>query len=155
MKISKLQFKIQNFLKTNKKGFVLLLAVLVASIVLGVSVGFSVFVLRALKISALGRESQKAFFASDAGAECVLYWDLKQNAFSTTTTSNITCAGSNYTVGGPSGISNFTLNFTNGSCATVIVDKTVYLQTKIDSYGHNTCNTSDPNRVERTLEINY
>lgn len=140
--------------KKNKKGFVLLLAVLITSIVLGISVGFSVFVLRALRISALGRESQKAFFASDAGAECVLYWDLKQNAFSTTTTSSISCAGSSYTVGGPSAISNFTLNFTNGSCAAVIVDKTVYLKTKIDSYGHNTC-AGGSNRVERTLEINY
>lgn len=144
--------------KTNfKKGFTLLLAVLVTSIVLGVSVGFSIFVLRELRISAMGRESQKAFFAADSGAECVLYWDLKKipSAFSTTTTSIINCAGSNYTVGGSSGISNFTLNFSNGSCASVRVDKTVYLQTRIYSYGRNTCNLSDPNRVERALDIAY
>jgi hypothetical protein len=138
-------------------GFTLLLAVLITSIILGISVGFSVFVLRELSISAVGRESQRAFFASDSGIECVLYWDLRQfpSAFSTTTTSSINCAGSGYTVGGPSGISNFTLNFDNGSCAVVEVDKTAYPTTVITSHGRNTCNTGDPNRVERALEVTY
>jgi hypothetical protein len=138
-------------------GFTLLLAVLITSIILGISIGFSIFVLRELAISAIGRESQKAFFAADSGAECVLYWDLKQipSAFSTTTTSSINCAGADYTVGGPSGISNFTLNFDNGSCASVTVDKTVYLQTRMYSYGRNTCDLTDPNRVERALDIAY
>ena len=139
----------------NNKGFTLLLAVLITSIILGISVGFSTFIIRELIISAMGRESQKAFFASDSGIECSLYWDLKQNAFATSSTSSINCAGSNYTVGGSSGVSNFTLNFTNGSCAVVTVNKTVYPQTKINSYGRNTCNTSDPNRVERAFEIIY
>ena len=103
----------------------------------------------------MGRESQKAFFASDSGIECSLYWDLKQNAFATSTTSNINCAGSSFTVGGSSGISEFDISFTNGACSHVKVDKTVYPQTKIYSYGRNTCNLSDPNRVERALEIIY
>ncbi len=139
-----------------KNGFTLLLSVLITSIILGIAIGFPVFIMRELAISAVGRESQKAFFAADSGVECVLYWDNKQNAFATTTTTTlISCAGSNYRVGGSSGISNFTLNFANGSCAYVIVDKTVYRQTKIDSYGRNTCSASDPNRVERALEVIY
>jgi hypothetical protein len=139
----------------NNKGFTLLLAVLITSIILGISVGFTTFVIRELTISAIGRESQKAFFASDSGIECALYWDLKQNAFATSSTSSINCTGLYFTVGGPSGISEFDLNFTNGSCSHVKVDKSVYPQTKIDSYGHNTCILSDPNRVERALEIIY
>jgi Tfp pilus assembly protein PilX len=137
------------------KGFTLLLAVLITSIILGISVGFSTFVIRELIISAMGRESQIAFFASDSGIECSLYWDLQQNAFATSSTSSINCAGSSRIVGGSSGISEFDLNFTNGACSHVKVDKTVYHQTKIDSYGRNTCNLSDPNRVERALEIIY
>lgn len=140
---------------TSTKGFTLLLAILITSIVLGISVGFSTFVIRELTISAIGRESQKAFFASDSGIECSLYWDLKQNAFATSTTSNISCTGSSKTVGGPSGISEFDLNFANGACTHVKVDKTVYHQIKIDSYGRNTCNLSDSNRVERALEVIY
>ncbi len=139
----------------NNKGFTLLLAILITSIILGISVGFSAFIIRELIISAMGRESQKAFFASDSGIECSLYWDLRQNAFATSSTSSINCAGSSKTVGGSSGISEFDLNFTNGACSHVKVDKTVYPQTKINSYGRNTCNLSDPNRVERALEIIY
>ncbi len=137
------------------QGFTLLLAVLITSIILGISVGFSTFIIKELIISAMGRESQKAFFASDSGIECALYWDLQQNAFATSSTSSINCTGSSFTVGGSSGISEFDLNFTNGACSHVKVDKTVYLQTTITSYGRNTCDLSDPNRVERALEIIY
>ncbi len=140
---------------TGTKGFTLLLAVLITSIILGISVGLSVFIIRELKISAIGRESQKAFFAADSGVECALYWDLKQRAFATSSTSLIRCSGSNIRVGGSSGISEFDLSFTNDTCAHVKVDKTAYLLTIIDSYGHNTCNLSDPNRVERAIEVSY
>ena len=154
---SMFKYKIIKSKSSNRKGFTLFLAILITSIVLGASIGFSIFVLRELRVSAIGRESQKAFFAADSGAECALYWDLKQvpSAFSTTTTSTINCAGSDYTVGGPSGISNFTLNFDNGSCTTVKVDKNNYPNTIIYSYGHNTCDSSDPNRVERALNLIY
>ncbi len=139
----------------NKKGFTLLLAVLITSIILGMSVGISVFIIRELLISSIGRESQKAFFAADSGVECALYWDLKQNAFATSSTRVISCAGSSPTVGGASGISEFDLAFTNGACSRVKVDKTIPSSTTINSAGHNICNLSDPNRVERSLQISY
>ncbi len=139
----------------NKDGFTLLLAVLITSIILSMSVGISVFIIRELLISSVGRESQKAFFAADSGVECALYWDLKQNAFKTSSTQAISCAGVFPIVGGASGISNFDLTFTNGACVHVKVDKTIPSSTKIDSAGHNICNLSDPNRVERTLRVSY
>jgi hypothetical protein len=142
------------------KGFTLLLAILITNIILGISIGFPIFVIRELTISAIGRESQKAFFASDSGIECVLFWDFKhqglaKSAFATTSTSNISCAGASYTVGGSSGISDFDLNFANSACSHVKVDKTNYPNTKIDSVGHNTCDLTDPNRVERSLQVSY
>lgn len=152
------------FQYTNKKdGFTLLLAVLIASIILSISVGVSVFIIRELLISSVGRESQKAFFAADSGVECALYWDLKQNSFATTSPPHtITCVNSSPTVNigcpspnPPCGISEFDLTFANGACAHVKVDKTIPSSTKIDSAGHNTCNLSDPNRVERSLRISY
>ncbi len=139
----------------NKKGFTLLLAVLITNIILGMSVGISVFIIRELLISSTGRESQKAFFASDSGAECALYWDIKQDAFEISSTHVISCAGTSPTVGGPSGISEFDLTFTNGACTHVKVNKTIPFSTIIDSAGHNTCNLNDPNRVERILRISY
>ncbi len=237
-------------------GFTLLLSVLISSIILGISVGFSTFIIRELTISAIGRESQKAFFAADSGIECALYWDLKQHAFvsgsmfslqsgntdicyaggniactykngsaytgyilistcitrgfdfgsfldgdildalylsgasscsqnyttdlanSTEHTQfiatsggtwayypsppppappqshNITCAGMTKTVGGSLGVPEFDLDFANGACAHVKVEKTA-ISTTISSAGHNTCNLSNPNRVERSLEVAY
>lgn len=143
-------------MKSINKGFTLLLAVLITSIALGISFGLSAFVIRELNISIIGRESQKAVFASDSGVECALYWDLIKSAFATSTSSQISCAGANYTVGGASGVSTFTLNFANGACAVVEVDKiNYYPQTKVDSRGRSTCVPASPNRVERAFRVMY
>lgn len=159
-------FKLQaSSFRLQDLGFTLLLAVLITSIILGMSVGLSIFIIRELIVSAIGRESQKAFFASDGGVECVLYWDLKQQAFaSTTVTSNINCAGSSitlypkddYDAGRPT---SFYLNFDNGACAIVNVNKLAYPSTIITSYGRNagdaSCNSNEPRRVERALQVVY
>lgn len=146
----------------NNTGFTLLLAVLVSSIILTISMGFSVFVLRELTISLLGRESQKAVFASDSGVECVLYWDFvhgiySESAFDTASAQHvINCAGGSYTVGGPSGISNFTMNLSNGACAQLKVDKiTSSPNTIVESKGYNKCSVGSPNRVERAFRVIY
>ncbi len=147
--------------KTQNSGFTLLMAVLIASIIMGISFGFSVFVIRELDISILGRESQEAVFASDSGAECVFYWEfahegLAQSAFATTTSSVISCAGNHYTVGGAGVSGPFTLHFDNGACADVTVDKvSSYPLTIVESKGHNVCAAGSPSRVERAFRITY
>ncbi|MDP3052142.1 MAG: hypothetical protein Q8N42_01405 [bacterium] len=142
----------------NKNGFTLLLAILITSIALAISSGLSAFVIRGLSISIIGRESQKAIFAADSGIECVLYWDFNQNKFATTSSpQTISCAGSNYTVGGPGGVSIFTLNFNNGACAVVEVNKIIetYPGTRVESRGRSTCVVGSSNRVERALRVVY
>ncbi len=64
----------------SSRGFTLLLASLIASLLL--SVGLSMFTIaqKEIILSSLGRDSQYAFYAADSGAECALYWDFK-NAF--------------------------------------------------------------------------
>jgi len=83
---------IKNYkLKTHQNGFTLLLASLIASLLL--SVGLSMFTIaqKEIILSSLGRDSQYAFYAADAGAECALYWDFK-NAFNPEeATHNATC----------------------------------------------------------------
>jgi Tfp pilus assembly protein PilX len=81
---------------TNSRGFTILLAALVASLVL--SLGISVFTIaqKQLLLSSLSRTSQYAFYAADAGAECALYWDLRHVAFGSTSTdplTELTCDG--------------------------------------------------------------
>lgn len=82
-------------LKNNKnRGFTILLAALVASLVL--ALGISVFSIaqKQLILSSTGKNSQYAFYAADSAAECALYWDFRHNLFSTSTPpTEITCDG--------------------------------------------------------------
>ena len=80
----------------HSRGFTILLAALVASLVL--SLGISVFTIaqKQLLLSSLSRTSQYAFYAADTGAECALYWDLRHTAFDSTSTdplTELTCDG--------------------------------------------------------------
>ncbi len=58
------------------RGFVLLYAVMTASIVLAVGISIISIALKQLSIANLGRESQYAFYAANTGAECALYLDF-------------------------------------------------------------------------------
>lgn len=78
----------------NNRGFTLLLAALVASIV--IALGSSIFSIakKQVTLSSLGRDSQFAFYAADTGAECALYWDIKRGAFGSSTPAIApSCAG--------------------------------------------------------------
>ena len=69
----------------SQRGFTLLLAALVASIVL--MLGSSIFTIarKQVALSSIGRDSQFAFYAADTGAECALYYDVRLHAFGTAT----------------------------------------------------------------------
>jgi hypothetical protein len=160
----------------------MLFAVLVSSVLL--SIGLSIFnlTLKEIELSSSGRESQFSFYAADTGVECALYWDFRgTNIFATSTANrtpspaspdcvatstlqyiNITPSSAN----GSSATTQFSLIVPNTSptgtyapyCANVIVTKTEsggIIGTQIVSRGYNTCDTSDPNRVERALKVTY
>ena len=151
------------------KGVALLLAVLIMTIVSAISFGFSAFIIKELNISAIGRESMKALFASDSGADCAFYWEFKRNAFATTTiSSTITCANSTEIVRpkddwDSGATTTFQIRFNNGSCAEIGINKKAYPplydKYRIVSYGRNigddNCNSISPNRVERALKIEF
>src|SRR3954470_22795797 len=92
--------------KNNQRGFTLLLAALVASIVL--SLGASIFGIakKQVTLSSLGRDSQYAFYSADQAAECALYWDLRWSYFATSTPPGLvapndpTCDGQHWTPAG-------------------------------------------------------
>ena len=134
--------------------------------------------------SSYSRESQFSFYAADSGIECAMYWDMKENAFATSTatnpqTQNIQCGNTSII---PNIISedgsDATLTFNvplndasnNGTpqpyCAIVTIEKTDpsgsgSSATTIDSRGYNVCDSSgtpvygNPNLVERALEVSY
>lgn len=170
----------------NQKGFSLFIAVIIASALTLVAFTVSKIVTRGIEFANTGRASQEAFFASDAGIECAIYWDTQEpSKFATSTSgSPITCAGVSMSgnglagsdailgtstltriggggAGNPTSVFGFVLNQGSNSsnaCVIVFVNKSYSgsnLITKISSYGYNNCNTNDPRRVERGLEVTY
>lgn len=71
----------QQHTKNRSRGFTILLAALIASLVL--ALGISVFTIaqKQLILSSIGRNSQYAFYAADTAAECALYFDMRHAAF--------------------------------------------------------------------------
>ena len=162
MKINKLQ-----------KGFTLFIAVVITATLLLVSTGIVSVAVKEAFLASAGRESQFAFYAADSGIECALYWDAKgvqsgpntgTSAFSTSTNSNIIACNKDadnpsnqFTVGG-SPTSAFTITFnsdTNSPCANVTVNKLPDGRTQIQSLGYNTCDPTNPRRVERAVRVSY
>lgn len=68
----------------HKKGFSVLFATLIGSLVLAIGLAILSITIKQIKLSSAGRESQHAFYAADTGIECALYLDnLKiENEFS-------------------------------------------------------------------------
>jgi len=69
------------FQLSQRGGYALMLSIVVSSIVLSIGISLLNIVQKELILSATGRDSQFAFYAADAGLECVLYWDIAEQAF--------------------------------------------------------------------------
>lgn len=135
-----------------------------------VSMGMINIAVKQAFLSSASRESQNAFYAADTGAECAIYWDVKNptgfSAFSTSTGSTISC---NADAANTSGKTNPVPNVVGGNsqstftmtmlpdpyCATVTVTKLNDGTTRIESLGYNTCDSSNPRRVERAVRVTY
>ena len=61
--------------KIMKKGFALLLSLIVTSILLVVGLGVSGVAFREIQLSSFGNQSEIAFYAAETGLECGMYWD--------------------------------------------------------------------------------
>lgn len=156
---------------TTRRGFTLLLAALVASIVL--SLGSSIFLIakKQVTLSSLGRDSQFAFYAADTGAECALYWDIRHSAFGATAPANATCDGIPMTqtvASGDRSVAPYEIHFQmnlftsaggSGNCVDVYVSKnTSNPFTVIHADGYSTpCNLIDTSAraLQRSVELQY
>ncbi len=78
----------------SQKGFTLLLAALISSIVLALGTAIFQIAQKEIQLSSIGRDSQFAFYAADTAAECALYWDFRCNYFATSTTGIYASCGS-------------------------------------------------------------
>ncbi len=157
------------------KGFTLLVAIVVTSMLLLVSFVVVDVALKQLIVANSDQQSQYAFYNADSGIECASYWDLKGgaiSAFATSTPGTLTCNNQTVTTGsetvptvpsqasfvggGGNGnpTSTFSINFATG-CAIVTVTKSSNGATTISSRGYNTCDTSASRRFERGVTLSY
>lgn len=131
-------------------------AVLIGSLLFSVGMAIAHLAVREVMLSAAGKESETAFFAADTGAECALYWDIREEIFDGTPVP-FSCAGRNITPTQSGTKASFTLQLgeaASAPCAVVEVDKAS--GTKIESRGRNECGTgANPARVERALRVRY
>ncbi len=160
-----------------QRGFTLLLAALVASIVL--ALGSSIFTIakKQVTLSSLGRDSQFAFYAADTIAECALYYDVRFTRFATSSASAtmqpLQCDGVIDTpvlqASSPnSATSHFILtifgldeagNPQNGNCAEATITKNPtppYTVIHADGYSTPCAGISNDSRtLQRSIEIQY
>ncbi|MDZ4227110.1 MAG: hypothetical protein U1D26_01385 [Patescibacteria group bacterium] len=164
--------------KRGQRGFTLLLAALIASIVL--ALGSSIFSIaqKQVTLSSIGRDSQFAFYAADTAAECALYWDFRYGYFATSTIEGIpepvSCDGQPMDASGRSDAFPYTMTsqpmdlFTSASppsdlCAQVTVtksldDTTGAIRTVVHANGYSTsCATitTNPRALERSVQLHY
>lgn len=148
-----------------QSGISLLLAIIITGTLLLVAATISDITYKQSQLAVENRESQYAFYAADTGAECAIYWDVKNppgySAFATSTASAINCnkdsanSANQFVVGG-SNTSTFTMTFLpDPYCAKVVVTKNADNTTQIQSYGYNTCDSASPRRVERAVKVTY
>ncbi len=168
-------------MKTKKqKGFTLLVAIVTTTLLFIVSFAIVDLALKLLVLAYSSQESQYAFYNAETGVECAIYWDLKNttgiSAFDVDTPSTISCnnqtiqtgdslptppGGSALVGGGGAGNpqSVFVINnLQPKGCVVVFVTKYVApsaYETKIDSYGYNSCSSGAIRRFERGVTITY
>lgn len=151
-----------------EKGFTLLLASVVVSIIL--AVGASIFALaqKELILSSIGRDSQFAFYTADTAAECALFWDVRYNYFDPVAPDNVTpsCGGDTLVIvtGNPGENPSYPYEMQfqyepNGYCASVYVTKdTNPKRTHVRADGFSTsCDSveTNPRTLQRSVELNY
>jgi hypothetical protein len=148
----------------NERGFTILLAALIASLVLALGISIFTIAQKQLILSSIGRNSQFAFYAADTAAECALYWDLRYLAFHPSspltplecdenTTIDVTHGGLSYPV-------TYEFEFEpNGYCASVrVVKNIVHPRTTIraDGFSVPCSEVQISGRVlQRSVEMTY
>lgn len=139
--------------QVKNRGAVLLIAILVSSVALAVGLGVYNRTYKELLFASFWKQTQIAFSAADSGLECAIYWDTQSPRPTTAS-----CFGSNIVGWDPS--QNASANFSasiSGGCVNIIITKSasVPVITTIEARGYNTCDASNPRRVERGLGVQY
>lgn len=130
----------------NNKGVVILFAVTISSILLAIALGVLDIAFKEIKFGTSAKDSNNAFFAADSGIEKVLFLDKPPaSAYATPSV--------------PPNIIVPYLGSSGVSCANVSIVKNADGTTNVISKGYDigdgSCNSTNPDRIERQIEVNY
>lgn len=148
-----------------QKGFVLLFALLVATVLLTLGIGIANIIRKEFQFASIGKNSIVSYYAADTGAECALANNSSFGDTALGSSPSISCSGlygytfSTETVGSTDyKVHSFVLGDqgdTFKKCSSVQVRVEPISGTKyVISRGFNVCNASETrNRVERALYV--
>lgn len=148
----------------NNKAFVILFAVTLTAILLSIAMGVASVALKEVKFGTNAHAANEAFSAADEGVECAYFNDKSSNSVFLDTPLDAQCDNNSFqvlliapnqwkfVVSG--------LGSRNEGCVIVIVDKSIFPDIAISSYGYNNGGSNfgvcEPgaNTVERHIESN-
>jgi Tfp pilus assembly protein PilX len=144
----------------SKKGFTLLIAIVVTSMLLIISFVVANIAYKQLILANSNQESQYAFYNADSGIECAVYWDFKNgvSAFNQPLSGSPVCNGQALSISVVStATTTFTLNFSSPGKGCVVVNVGKYADgtTIIDSKGYNICSGGSNKKLERGEKLSY
>lgn len=143
------------------RGFTLLIAVILTSVLLAVSLSLVDTSYKQLVLSSTARQSEIAFYIADTALECALYHDQQQGAFAYSgAAGTIFCNNQNLplstSVSGSIRTTTFTIPCNGGGTqGGVTVYKNTTGATQLYATGYSSCSVTDPRRVERGLKVTY
>lgn len=137
-----------------EKGFVMLFTVLIISVILALATGIANIGYKQSVLSSVGKDSQVAFSAADAGMECALFYYLT-GQLDPSNGLAIRCSGVQLTyspqenayVPGPSAPRNDPCFYVS------VAPPAPGFETTLRASGYNVCDPTNPRRVERALEV--
>ena len=164
------------FKHLQRRGFTLIIAVILASVATAVGLALSSIAFKSVRLSDTSQSSSLAFYAADSALECALYADQQLNTFSYTghaSSPAITCAGPTapqaigfsvasagastlkYVSLSPTGYSGGWFPVSLLGCARITVFKSSAALTTLYAEGLNDCRTGNPRAVERGVYATY
>lgn len=158
----------------NQNGYAILFTVIIVSAISVITAGLSNTAYKQLILSSLAKDSQAAFYQSDAATDCALYADqimaMTDPTF-TTVLNSWTCGGSSLRVipiSPDDGSGSYSIYPVDGDsikpCFRINVKRTpvydgngiiIETKTEISARGYSMCNMENPRTVEREIQINY
>ncbi len=155
---------IKNIKNKKERGYAILFAVVIVSIILAVGLGISNSTYKQIILSSVANDSQTAFYQSDTATECALYSNLVAGLIPSSPPwdCGINSAGANQTFT----VSSFGINggyklvlSTPGTlaCFEIDVDKPAVPSgpTTLKTRGYSSCNKASLRTVERAIEVRY